>query len=88
MYFYICCFHNKLKGCKGAIVFFEQHIHAFKSKQTMFTCRSDSVEPFISSTLHLCIFDLKSSNGCSLLHEFKFTVINLQEEDKYLCRYR
>lgn len=46
------------------------------------------MEPFISSTPHLCIFDLKSYNGCSLLHKFKFTVINLQDEDKYLCRYR
>lgn len=54
----------------------------------MFTCRLDSVEPFISSTLHLCIFDLKSHSGCSLLQKFKFTVINLQEEEKYLWQYR
>lgn len=53
----------------------------------MFTCRSDSMDTFISSKSLLCIFDLKSYNGCSLLHKFKCIVINLQKEDKYLRRY-
>lgn len=41
---YVSYFHNKLKCCKGAIIFYEQQICALKTKYAMFTYKSDSME--------------------------------------------